>query len=128
MNNNLHESIVRVSYKTGVYVADIIEQSEDRQKTLVKVRAVLKHPEQGDLHHPKQADVPFFHQRKALAEFEKTWVPSSTVKPYEGEMLPYQQSLREALDQQVQNLNERNDSWAERSLEQLSELKKDYLL
>ena len=48
-------SIVKGFYKTGVYIGEITACR--LQHYLVKVKAVLTHPAQGDLHHPKQADL-----------------------------------------------------------------------
>ena len=64
---------------------------------VVKVLAVLKHPVQGDLHNVKQADVPFFHERRALAFREQTNIPEQMVKKYEGEIPDYTDSLKLAL-------------------------------
>lgn len=55
-------SIVKGFYKTGVYIGEITACRP--QHYLVKIKAVLTHPTQGDLHHPKQADVPFFMREK----------------------------------------------------------------
>ncbi len=49
---------VTAIYKTGKYIGEITE--ERAQHYLVRVLAVLTHPMQGDLHHPKNADVKFF--------------------------------------------------------------------
>ncbi|GAF19120.1 KapB, lipoprotein [Bacillus sp. JCM 19046] len=90
--------IVRAKYKTGRYIGKLIEMKEEENRALFQVLAVETHPQQGDLHQPKQIDVPLFHQRKALAYLEKTWVPSSTVKPYNGDLPDYKQSLELALN------------------------------
>jgi kinase-associated protein B len=119
-------SYVRAFYKTGVYVGELIERQEEKQRALVKVLAVLKHPTQGDLHNPKMVEVAFFHQRKALAQFEKTWVPLSSLKPYDGEIPDYRDSLREAFEVQQRTLTDENTEWAKASLEKLEECKSEY--
>lgn len=117
---------VRAFYKTGVYVGELIERQESKQRALVKVLAVLKHPTQGDLHNPKMTDVPLFHQRKALAHYEKTWVPLSSLKPFEGEVPDYKVSLLQAVENQQKALQEDDTDWAKASLEQLLECKSEY--
>ncbi|MCL7745988.1 kinase-associated lipoprotein B [Halalkalibacter alkaliphilus] len=117
---------VRAFYKTGVYIAELIERQEENGRALVKVKAVIKHPTQGDLHNPKMTDVPLFHQRKALAEFEKTWVPLSSLKAYEGEVPSYKDSLQQALHDEISKLEDVETEWAQLSLEKLEECKKEY--
>ncbi|GAE24996.1 lipoprotein [Halalkalibacter wakoensis JCM 9140] len=117
---------VRAFYKTGAYIADLMEKQEENGRALVKIRAVIKHPLQGDLHNPKMTNVPLFHQRKALAEFEKTWVPLSSLKPYEGEIPEYKQSLDEALQKEISKLTDDESEWAQLSLEKLLECQKEY--
>lgn len=95
---------------------------------VVKVLAVLKHPVQGDLHNVKQADVPFFHERRALAFREQTNIPEQMVKKYEGEILDYTDSLKLALETQMNSFSEDDSPFAVRSLETLEQLKKDYKL
>ncbi|TSB46979.1 sporulation phosphorelay system protein KapB [Alkalicoccobacillus porphyridii] len=116
----------RALFKTGKYVCERLETDEANRRALIKVLAVLKHPTQGDLHHPKQTDVPLFHERKALAEFEKAWVPLSTLRPYDGEKLSYQHSLQEAWEEQYQQLEQDGSEWARQSQNALLELKNEY--
>lgn len=118
--------IVTGIYKTGKYIGEIT--SVRPQHYLVKVLAVVKHPVQGDLHNPRQADVPFFHERRALAFREQTNIPQTMVKKYEGEIPDYTESLKEALAEQMAKLQEEDSSFAERSLQTLEQLKKDYKL
>ncbi|MDT8859934.1 kinase-associated lipoprotein B [Alkalihalobacillus sp. MEB130] len=118
--------LVRAFYKTGAYIAELIEKQEENGRALVKVKAVVKHPIQGDLHHPKMTDVPLFHQRKALAEFEKTWVPLSSLKAYEGTVPSYQDSLFEALEEEIRKVQLEDSEWASLSLTKLQECKKEY--
>ncbi len=116
--------LVRAVYKTGVYVAELLEEDNLNNRALVKVVAVLKHPHQGDLHRPKKADVDFFHQRKALAQFEKAWVPLASMKRYEGDELDYKDSLQSAWRAQLEQLEGEQTEWARLSIAQLKELKK----
>ncbi|WP_018922326.1 kinase-associated lipoprotein B [Salsuginibacillus kocurii] len=121
---NLSNNVVQAKYKTGKYVAEVVEKKD--AKTLIKILAVLKHPVQGDLHNPKQVDVPLFHQRKALAQFEKVWVPTSTVKEYEGDVPDYKESLHQAFMAQYDQLKDSDDEWSQAALRQLEDLKSDY--
>jgi kinase-associated protein B len=118
--------IVTGIYKTGKYIGEITDIRP--QHYLVKVLAVLKHPTQGDLHSVKQADVPFFHERRALAFREQTNIPQQMVKRYEDEIPDYKESLRQALERQKKDLQEDGSPWAERSLENLNSLQLDYKL
>lgn len=118
--------LVRAVNKTGVYIAELIEEQEEHGRALVKVLAVLKHPTQGDLHNPKQTNVPLFHQRKALAKFEKAWVPLSSLKPFDGEVLDYKESLYQALMKQITELEQLKTEWSDASLEKLHECKSEY--
>ncbi|WP_272928142.1 kinase-associated lipoprotein B [Bacillus sp. USDA818B3_A] len=113
-------------YKTGKYIGEITDVRP--QHYLVRVLAVLKHPIQGDLHHPKDADVGFFHERKALSFREQTNVPKQMVKPFEGEVPNYQTSLKEALEKMKNELAETDSQWAEMSLRALESLEADYKL
>ncbi|MGM9925518.1 MAG: kinase-associated lipoprotein B [Bacillus sp. (in: firmicutes)] len=116
--------IVRAFNKTGTYIGEITAVRE--QSYVVKVLAVLHHPKQGDLHNPNQADVAFFHERKALAYREQTNVPKHMVKPYNGSVPEYQDSLRQAVDQLKQTLSDEDTPFNRKSLEALQELEKDY--
>ncbi|WP_088034191.1 kinase-associated lipoprotein B [Evansella clarkii] len=111
-------------YKTGKYIGEITEQKKERY--VVKVLAVLKHPVQGDLHQPKTANVPLFHNRKALGLREKTNIPAVYVKKYEGEIPDYKESLRKALHEQKAELEKDDSEWAKKSLESLRLLEEDY--
>lgn len=83
---------------------------------------------QGDLHNVKQADVPFFHERRALAFREQTNIPEQMVKKYEGEIPDYTDSLKLALETQMNSFSEDDSPFAVRSLDTLEQLKKDYKL
>ncbi|MFC0470213.1 sporulation phosphorelay system protein KapB [Halalkalibacter kiskunsagensis] len=117
---------VRAFYKTGVYIAELLDKQEENGRVLVKVVAVLKHPMQGDLHNPKMVNVAYFHQRKALAEFEKTWVPLSSIKTYTEPIPQYKLSLQKAVEAQMVALQEEGSEWAQECIEKLKECKREY--
>ena len=118
--------IVTAIYKTGKYIGEITEVRP--QHYLVRVLAVLKHPMQGDLHNPKDADVLIFHERKALSYREQANIPYKMVKAFENNVPDYMDSLKEALAKMKQDLAETPSEWAEMSLKALESLKKDYKL
>ena len=122
----LSGEIVVAQYKTGKYIGEVLERKEEQHLTLVKVLAVVTHPTQGDLHHPKQTNVALFHQRRALAQFEKAWMPSHTVKPYHDEVPTYIESLQKAINTQIEELELMDSDWAKLSLEQLKGLESEY--
>lgn len=111
-------------YKTGKYIGEITDIRP--QSYLVRVLAVLKHPTQGDLHHPKEVDGVFFQERRALAYREQTNVPLKMVKPFTEEIPDYQDSLQEAIEKMRAELLSKNTQWAEKSLMNLKSLEKDY--
>lgn len=117
--------IVTGIYKTGKYIGEVTNSRPGSY--VVKVLAVLKHPVQGDLHNVKQADVPFFHERRALAFREQTNIPEQMVKNMKEKF-----GLYRVTKISIRNSNEfifEDDSpFAERSLETLQQLKKDYKL
>lgn len=117
--------LVAAHHKTGEYISEVMELTGN--KVLLKTLGVRKHPTQGDLHHPNQVDVMLFHQRRALAYLEKVWVPSQAVEPYAGDVPDYQQTLREALENEIALWTKSLPSaFAERCLVELTSLKKDY--
>jgi kinase-associated protein B len=115
---------VTAIYKTGKYIGEITDIRP--QHYLVRVLAVLKHPTQGDLHSPKDADVVIFHERRALAFREQTNVPKQMVKPFEQELPEYQDSLLEAVKKMKHDLKETPTPWAEQSLKAIESLELDY--
>jgi kinase-associated protein B len=116
-------TLVRAVYKSGEYVGEIVDVNPP--KATVKVLAVLKHPTQGDLHNPYEADVPLFHQRKALGYSEKANMFLTSISPY-GKPIPgYRESLEIALNAEMDYL-EKTIKWASLSLEQLDSLKREY--
>jgi kinase-associated protein B len=116
-------AIAVIRYKTGRYIGEVLEASGPR--ALVKVLAVLRHPEQGDLHHPYDPDVPMFHERRALSYTEKVNVPPGDLQPYTGEIPPYKESLERALHAEIDGLDKLR-RWSERCLAQLEQLAREY--
>lgn len=117
-------SLVLAPNKSGVYLAEILDLLPP--KATIQTLAVVKHPLQGDLHHPYEADVPVFHQRRALSYRERFMTPISHLEAYEGEVPDYQESLRKAIEQELAELKQRDGKWAERSIEQFQLLKQEY--
>ncbi|WP_219835789.1 kinase-associated lipoprotein B [Paenibacillus sp. R14(2021)] len=116
-------TISAFTYKTGQYVGEVVENTGPR--AVMKVLAVLKHPEQGDLHHPYNPDVPMFHERRALSYTEKANVPLGDIKAFHGEVPAYKASLEHALAKEIDALDKLK-RWSERGLEQLEQLAKEY--
>ncbi|TMV50249.1 kinase [Paenibacillus mesophilus] len=134
-----NEQYWTVEYRSGAYIAKTVEEASPR--ILLEIAAVIRHPLQGDLHHPYRADVAMFHERRAAAYREKVWVPKSTVEPYGGAVPTYAESLRHAWQEMVRSMDKIIDSadasngtekdhelaqWASKSLEKLRVLEKDY--
>ncbi|GGD06408.1 kinase-associated lipoprotein B [Pontibacillus salipaludis] len=117
-------SVVKAHYKTGVYAGEIVEDRGSMY--LVKVLAVLKHPQQGDLHNPGQTENVFFHQRKALSQYEKANVSKSAVHLYEDEVPSYEDSLKQALNNLKEKLNKKDDDFSKLALQRVDELEHQY--
>ncbi|MFC4809838.1 sporulation phosphorelay system protein KapB [Paenibacillus sp. GCM10023250] len=116
-------SIVAFANKTGRYAGEVMEINGSR--VLVKTLAVLKHPEQGDLHRPYDPDAPLFHERRAMSYTEKTYVPLGDIGPFPGEVPDYKASLMDALRAEIEGLD-RLRRWTERGLDNLRQLEKEY--
>lgn len=117
--------IVSAAYKSGEYIGELIEIKNT--KAVIKVLAVLKHPTQGNLHSPNDANVPLFHQRPALSFQEFALVPLASVQRYEDDLPDYKESLDKAIDRDIHKLRQDQTSeWSQRSLAELENLKKDY--
>ncbi|GGI30215.1 MULTISPECIES: kinase-associated lipoprotein B [Staphylococcus] len=114
----------RFAHKTGVYGVEIVEESNDQ--VLVKVMQVIKHPKQGDLHHPNEVEGVFFHERKALSLYEKRFTTKSKLKPFEDEIMPYTDSLQQAITTLENKLNTSDTPFNQQSLACLEALKTDY--
>lgn len=114
--------IVRVSQKTGEYIAEVVEGGAD--KVLVKVLAVTKFPTQGDLHTSFEVDVPLFHQRPALSYQEKFYAFSNALIRYSGAIPDYKESVRAAMEREMETMRKMS-RWAERCLVELEALYKE---
>ncbi|WP_226677136.1 kinase-associated lipoprotein B [Rossellomorea aquimaris] len=117
---------VTAFYKTGKYVGEVT--GERPGVYVVRILAVLKHPRQGDLHNPKEVDVPLFHERKALAHCERANIPEKTVKPYEGEIPEYNASLIDSYTALKDELEQDASLHAQKSLETLQSIQREYEL
>ncbi|PYZ98206.1 kinase [Alteribacter lacisalsi] len=117
-------TVVTGVYKTGKYIGEVTDIKKDRY--VVQVKAVLKHPRQGDLHNPGQTDVPLFHERRALGEREKTNVPKAMVKRFDGTVPDYRTSLKEAVENEKAALKEDTSDWAKKAYEKMETLEQDY--
>jgi len=115
---------VTAIYKTGKYIGEITDIRPEH--ILVKVLAVTKHPMQGDLHHPKDVNVPFFHERKALSYREQANIPKKMVKPFEKEVPTYEASLKDAVGKVKEELTQDSSQWAAQSLNNIQALEKEY--
>ncbi|MBM4760708.1 kinase-associated lipoprotein B [Bacillus sp. B15-48] len=124
MNNFKIGDKVTAIYKTGKYAGEITEFRPEHY--LVRVLAVLKHPMQGDLHNPKDADVGIFHERRALAYREQANIPQKMVKPFAEDIPDYFESLRIAVDRFKEELKEDSTAWAKHSLQNIETLENDY--
>lgn len=110
--------------KTGKYIGEITQVFPDHY--VFKVLAVLKHPAQGDLHHPNEGDVSFFHERKALAFGEQANIPRKTAKPYNGEIPDYDASLKTAVCELMEKLEKEDTLYSRKSIAALKSLMKEY--
>ena len=115
---------VTAIYKTGKYMGEITGLRPEHY--LVKVLAVVKHPLQGDLHHPKEVNVAFFHERKALSYLEQANIPKKMVKHFEDEVPDYEASLKLAIRNFKLELEGDSSPFAELSLKNIESLEKDY--
>ena len=116
---------VIVSYKTGEYIGELFQYAEP--KAVVKILAVVKHPEQGDLHNPMDVDVPLFHQRRALAYQEKALIPLDSIQFYDRDrkVPDYTESLKFALQTEIIMLD-KTEQWAKRCRMELEDLQRQY--
>lgn len=126
MVSELSNQTVKALYKTGSYYGRVIEDLPAKQTVLVEILAVDKHPVQGDLHHPKEVDVPLFHERKALSFREKANMPRHTVKPFDGHVPEYNESLKSSLETMKVELRSEKSEWSLHALKALEAVEKDY--
>ncbi|GGI00308.1 MULTISPECIES: sporulation phosphorelay system protein KapB [Mammaliicoccus] len=111
-------------HKTGQYVVEVIEEKGDQ--LLVKVVAVLRHPRQGDLHNPNEVENVFFHERKALSQFEKRYTTAQFLKPYNEAAPKYVESLKTALYELEDKMEKKDNAYSEQALKCIEQLKIDY--
>jgi kinase-associated protein B len=125
MSDNSYKpgDLVKASYKSGEYIGEVVEMT--RSKAAVKVLAVLKHPAQGDLHHPYEVDGVMFLQRKALSHREIALMPQYSLFAYSGEVPEYRESLLAALEGEMATCR-KLAQWGQRSLVELELLKQEY--
>ncbi|MCS4486810.1 kinase-associated lipoprotein B [Staphylococcus americanisciuri] len=116
--------LYRFAHKTGVYVVEVVDSANEQ--ILVKVTQVIKHPKQGDLHHPNEVEGVFFHERKALSLYEKRYTTRSKLKPFEGEQQAYTDSLQQALTKLESELRQTDTPYSHAALQCLNNLKEDY--
>lgn len=116
----------RLMHKSGIYVVEKLQ--EQPNGVLVSVQSVITHPMQGDLHSRGEVENVFFHERKALAHHEKRVVDANLLKPYTDEVLPYKDSLIQAVAKMEQKLRSEDTLFNKIALESLTSIKKDYEL
>lgn len=117
-------SIVETDYNSGIYIGEVLE---DRKNFwLIEVKAVLKHPDQGDLHNPEQTEGVAFHERKALANKEKLNGRKRKTKLYSGEVPNYIDSLKKSFTVLEAELKNRNDDYGRLALEKLADLDESF--
>lgn len=115
--------IVKSEHKTGQYIGKVA--SVDERRVLVEIMAVLRHPQQGDLHSAYDPDAALFHERRASAEREKVWIMLRDAVPYAGEVPPYRESLAAAWKAEILRID-RMRRWSEQCLQCLDTLGTDY--
>ena len=115
--------LVQAKVRSGIYIGEVYEIYAPR--LVVKILAVVKHPDQGDLHNPNEPDVAMFHERRALSYTEKTTVLPRDIQLYTGAIPEYKESLLIATNQQLNQLYKLNQ-WTGKSLVILKELLQDY--
>ncbi|WP_223829458.1 kinase-associated lipoprotein B [Paenibacillus arenilitoris] len=115
--------LVGAAVRSGQYAGELVEINGPR--AVLKVLAVLKHPEQGDMHHPYDPDVPMFHERRALSYTEKTTVLLRDVRRFAGAVPDYKESLQKAVADEIAALDKLR-RWAAQGIEQLEQLRREY--
>lgn len=116
--------IVKTTYNSGTYIGKIIE--DKRNFWLVEVHAVLTHPTQGDLHNRGEVEGVAFHERKALAYREKTNARKRDTVKYDGEVLDYATSLKQAVTEIKDELQKEDTPFNQLSLEKIADLETHY--
>lgn len=114
----------RLMHKSGIYIVEKVQ--EQPNGVLVSVESVITHPMQGDLHNRGEVENVFFHERKALSHKEKRIVDENLLKPYTDEILPYVDSLIQAVSKMEQKLMSEDTPFNRKTLDTLTNLKHDY--
>lgn len=114
--------LYRFSHKTGTYGVTIKEDSD--HQVLVQIEQVIKHPKQGDLHHPGETEGVFFHERRALSHYEKRYATRSQLRDFNVEEMKYEDSLQQAITQMENELKQQHTEYAKLALDNLNSLKK----
>src|SRR5699024_3974084 len=119
-------SIVETDSKSGTYIGKFIEDRGNYW--LIEVNAILKHPTQGDLHNPKQAEgeAVVFHERKAPAYREHLNARKRKSKVYSGKVRSYVESLKKSFNQLKKELEARNDAYGNLALEKIADLDQSF--
>lgn len=126
MNNLNVGDIVLAQYNSGEYIGEYVE---DRGNfALVKVLAVIKHPNQGDLHKPGQVEGVAFFERKALAYTEKMNTRKRTIRPYDGNIPNYNDSLKKAVEELKTELSKEDTKFNRASLKKIADLEHHFYL
>ncbi|MCJ0932738.1 kinase-associated lipoprotein B [Virgibacillus halodenitrificans] len=115
---------VKAHYNSGTYIGTVKEDRGNRY--LIEVHAVLKHPLQGDIHHPGEVEGVFFHERKALAPHEKMNVKKPAVHPYIDIIPEYNESLRDAVNVYKEKLCSKDNDFNNKAYHTLTELENKY--
>ncbi|MCI3922402.1 kinase-associated lipoprotein B [Paenibacillus sp. TRM 82003] len=117
--------LVVAAHKGGAYVGELLLL--DAPKAKVRMLAVLKHPTQGDLHHPNRTDVAMFHERRALAYREVANVFARDVSPYDEPEAPdYRTSLLTAVEAEMDDMRRLGNEFGRRALQELERLAAEY--
>lgn len=116
--------IVQTVYNSGTYIGEVLQDKGNF--FLVKVLAVVEHPDQGDLHHRGQTEGVAFHERKALAYGEKTNARKRFTTLYTGEIPDYATSLKKAVEKKKQELQREDTPFNRLSLERIASLERDF--
>ncbi|UBH13761.1 kinase-associated lipoprotein B [Macrococcus armenti] len=114
----------RLMHKTGIYIVEHLESRQNGE--LVQVINVITHPTQGDLHNRNEVENVFFHERRALSYKEKRIVDKNLLKPFEDDVLSYEDSLRNAINKMEEKLKSDDNAFNKQSLLMLQNLKDDY--
>ena len=110
--------LYRFSHKTGVYGVSVKEETGNQ--ILVQIEQVIKHPKQGDLHHPNETE--------GVSHFEKRYATPSQLREFNVEAMPYEDSLQHAITHLENQLKKEKTEYSRLSLNNLNRLKEDYAI